>query len=360
MSAPSMRRFEPPPLEVDATTRWVLRRAFGPVEDDAPTPDPGAALERAGKLGLAPRIAARIPEATLRTETNEETGYEFVRQSRRALEAALAYEAIAHTLAQRAGELEIELVFLKGYALHAGGYTRPGGRAIGDLDLLVAADRATALHRALGDAGFTPAEGPANEQHLPPLAAPGWGVVDLHYALRGVCDEAGDWLDAARTIASPGSKEVAPGCWIPGPAVLAAHALVHTLEQHANNPRPYPLLRLLGDLHDILPDDAAWEGAAPMLLGFLAPTLAPEQVRAARALAATLREGQLPGATDSAESLLLAHCLAHALDADYRNALRGRHLRHRLRQARRRGTLLRYAGRKLNDLLRRLTGASNR
>lgn len=354
MPSSPANRFDPPPLQVDGLTHWVLQRAFGPVAIEAPSPPiPEQALSRAGALGLAPRIASRTPRDQLMQEIGVEPAGAFAAESRKALEATLAYDALAARLTQHATRLGHALVCLKGYALHAGGYARAGSRNVGDLDLLVAKNDARAFHTALQQAEFQAAEAPANEQHLPPLAAPGWGIIDVHYLVRGVCDEVGAWMDASAILRADGAEETAPGFWVPGPAMLAAHTLAHAIEQHANNPRPYPLLRMVADLLDALPDATAWEAAMPLLNQSLHPTLEPSEIQGARDLALTLSEGRIPSDAAGPGAKLLAHFLAHALDPEYRISLRGRHFRHRLKQARQRGTLLRYAGRKLQDLWRR-------
>lgn len=355
MQSPATTRFDPPPLAVDGTTLWVLRRAFGPANAQTPAPsNPDQALVRAGVLGVAPRIADRTSQECLARELGAGGATAFAREARIALKATLAYDALAATLVQHALDLHHPVVFLKGYALHLAGHSSPGSRPVGDLDLLVGQQQAQPFHAALRQAGFETAVGGANEQHLPPLAAPGWGIVDVHYAIRGVCDESGTWIDAATALGGNGALEAISGGWVPGPSILAAHALAHAIEQHANNPRPYPLLRMVADLQDLLPGAAAWDAAMPSLATSLRPTLEEGEIESARDLVLSLTAGKVPDNPDESAGKLLAHFLAHAMNKEYRSSLRGDHLRHRLRQAHRRGTLLPYAGRKLLDLWRRI------
>jgi len=352
---PAITRFDPPTLELDGVTLWVLQRAFGPPDlEVAPPADPGAAVACAGALGVATRIACRAAPLALARELGANLAAACEFQARKVLTATLAYDALASRVARHAAELDHPVVYLKGYALHAGGRATPGSRPIGDLDLLVPEDRARPFHDALRGDGFVAAQGAANEQHLPPLAAPGWGVVDVHFSMRGVCDPSGLWLDATRVLGAPGAAELRPGAWVPGPTLLAAHALAHAIEQHGTNPRPYPLLRVVADLQDLLPNTAAWEAGMPSLRAWLHPTLLPAEVEGARELTLALAAGRVPRDPDTGAARLLAHFVAHALDTEYRSSLGGEHLRHRLRQARQRGTLLRYAGRKLRDLWRRV------
>lgn len=351
----SPTRFRPPPLDVDGTTRWALHRAFGPAALPlSPPKDAGEALGRAGALGVAARIGERTAVELLTRDLVEDGAMAFRRQARKALEAALAYEPLASTIAEHAALQGTPVVLLKGYALHAGGHAVPGSRTIGDLDVLVAESSVEALHQTLKAAGFRPAPGSGNEQHLPPLAAPAWGIIDLHYTLRGVADASGAWLDAAKVLSLGEPREISPNCWVPDRGLLAAHALAHGIEQHADSPRPYPLFRMIGDLIDLLPDDPAWTEALPRLEDHLRATVQPSEIAAARSLALGLTNGTAAEDLTASARVLLAHLLAHTLDLDYRVSLRGRHLRHRFRQARQQGTLLRYGSRKLLDLWRRL------
>jgi hypothetical protein len=244
-------------------------------------------------------------------------------------------------------------VLLKGAALHAAGWVEPGGRTVGDLDVLVDPVGVEEFLAGLEAAGFKPSDGPRNEHHLPPLEAPGWGVVDLHDTLRGVSDRQGRWLDASGALAAGEPLEVRPACWVPERKLVAAHVLAHALEQHAWSPRPHQLLRTIADLADLLPGPEAWDEAMPELASWLDGTVSGAELGATRDLCLALAAGRGPEALAPEASKVLAHLVLHSLDSDYRESLRGRHHRHRLGQAIRRGTLLRYAGRKLSDWWRR-------
>jgi hypothetical protein len=345
-------RFDPPRLAVTPEIRWLLLRAFGPPEAECPPPDAAAAVERAQRCGLAPRIAARAPVATIAAELGPEAPA-LARARRLAASHALAYEGVIDALSRVADAIPRPVVLLKGAALHGAGWVASGGRHVGDLDVLVDAAGVADFLAGLEAAGFRPSDGPRNEQHLPPLEAPGWGIVDLHDGLRGVSDAAGRWLDASGALAVGEALEVRPACWVPERRLLAAHVLAHALEQHAWSPNPYPLLRAVGDLADLLPDAAAWNAAMPEITGWLRDTLSGAELAAARELCLALRDGRPPEALADEPARLLAHFVAYSLDDSYRAGLRGRHRRHRLGQAWRRGTLLRYTGRKLSDWWRR-------
>jgi len=140
--------------------------------------------------------------------------------------------------------------------------------------------------------------------------------------------------------------------------LLAAHALAHGIEQHASSPLPYPLFRMIADLIDLLSPlspQPGWSAALPQLERRLRTVVEPSEIAAVKDLALGLEATTPPEDLAPGAQLLLAHLLAHTLDDEYRMSLRGRHLRHRFRQARERGTLLRYAHRKLADVWRRLT-----
>jgi Uncharacterised nucleotidyltransferase len=345
-------RFAPPPLVPTAEVRWLLLRAFGPVDADCAAPEPAAALAMAQRSGLAPRIAARTPDATLDAELGDAA--EKLAEARRlAASHALAYEGVIEAISRVADAIPTPVVLLKGAALHAAGWVAADSRTLGDLDVLVDAGAAQGILAGLEAAGFVPGDGPRNEQHLPPLVAPGWGLVDVHDGLRGVGDATGRWLDASAALAVGEPLEYRPACWVPERTLLAAHTLVHGLEQHAWSPNPYPLLRTLGDLQDLLPGAAAWRAALPGLAAWLRQSVAEAEIGAARDLCLALARGGPLEDLDAAPATLLAHFLAYSLDDAYRAGLRGRHHRHRLAQAWRRGTLLRYAGRKLSDWWRR-------
>ncbi len=347
------RRFDPPPLRLDAETRWLLVRAFGPLEAAAGEPHPKTARLAAQRSGLACRIASRAPAARIDAELGAEAAG-FVEARRQATRHFLAYQALLDPISELARARRRPVVLLKGFALVAAGFVAPGGRDLGDLDILVDRSALADFATGLEAAGFTPTPGSRNDQHIPPMRAPGWGVVDVHDALRGVGDAAADWLDASGVLAVGEPAEIRPGCWVPDRRILAAHALAHGLEQHATSPAAYPLLRAPADLIDLLNDEEGWRRALPLLRRLLRRTLREGEILAARDLCLSLQRGGVPEASESPAGRLLAHLVAHTFDPDYRTGLRGGHRRYRLLHALRHRTLVRYALRKLKDRWRGL------
>ncbi len=343
-------RFAPPPLPASAELDWVLLRAFAPPAARAPEVVSEAAWEEAARLGLAPRIASRSDAALLAAELGEEVAGRFLAARRGAASTALRYEDLAGELAELCRAIGVSLVFLKGIALHLGEHTPPGARPFGDLDCLAGGEDATILWDALVERGFAAGAADANEQHLPPLAAPTWGVIDVHFALRGLWHPPGGWWTGERlfTESQVRALPALPGSWVPKPAMLAAHALAHGLDQHGLAPGQHGLLRMAADLADLLPGEEEWNELAAAAAPWLEPTLSPVEIGAARRLVLALRAGQPPAgaALDEPAGLLLRHLVAAGRGL-YGRAQRWRNLRLRLRRARERRQLLRYIRRKL-------------
>lgn len=342
-------RFRPPEVTVSPETCWVLWRAFGAVDAEPPASFvPDLAFDEAARLGLAPRIAARVFRAELARQLGPAEAERFAAARRATASRALRYEQLAAELCEVAQELGIPVVFLKGLALQLAGYSPLGSRPFGDLDLLTPSGAAPGLWQALVDRGMRPAPGPANEQHLPPLESDVWGVVDVHFALHGLADPEGGWWTAESLLAAglvEPTRAIAGG-HVPARDVLAAHCLVHGIEQHGLAPGRHGLLRMLGDLQDLLPGADDWRLFLEARGGWLAPSLSLLELEAVHELRRALEAGRLPD-PGSVEGLLLRHLLAAATDERYRRSLRVRHLRWRLARARREGRLLRYMLRKL-------------
>ena len=354
-------RFRPPPVAMTPELAWLLGRAFGP----AGTPHDGAKLDGArvaalaDALDLAGRVAARQPPALLAAEIGEDAAARLARRRHAVAAACLLAEALAVEVAGAAARLGVPLILLKGFSLHLAGRAPAGTRGFVDLDLLAPEDGARALHAALAGEGFRVAAGPANEQHLPALAAPRWGALDLHVRLRGVTLGGGGWATAEELI---GAGLCRPEPALPGdcrhlePAVAAAHALTHGLDQHGWRPQSYRLTRMLADLLDL-----AGEDGPPALIAAAGERLAgaatPGELTAVTRLLERLAAGRLPAGDDAAAAdpaeagaaALLRHAVAGALDRRYAGSLRRRHLVHRLLEARRRGALGAYLARKLAE-----------
>ncbi len=262
-------RFRPPEIEATPELRWVLARAFGPA-DLAFTGDldgPGA-FALADRLDLAPRIGARIAQATLALEVGA-AAVDFRRAALAvAVQNILRIEAVQVVAALAARE-GTSFALLKGLALESLRAPLPGARRTGDLDLLVPERHARPLVRRLVANGWRACGYRDHEHHLDPLVHPDLGTIELHLKLVGVRPAGGtrsftfDSLDGAGLLhPAPAMPE---NVRVPSRAVLVAHLLVHGLVQHGLAPASYPLLRLPADLLDL--------GASPALLAEAAPLL---------------------------------------------------------------------------------------
>ncbi len=335
------RSLDPPPLAPGEAQRWVLAHAYGPL---AESPEAAPGVDKvARRSGLAPRLAARWRHAAIACDW-------FEAARRQAASHYVAYGDLVETLSELASQAGERIFLLKGFALVAGGFAKAGSREVGDLDILAETTFAVALSSLLQAQGFTPATGQRNEHHLLPLRAPGWGVLDIHDRLRGV-GYRGEWMRAEAVGDHDGAAEHRPGCWIPSRSVMTAHTLAHGFDQHVMSPNAYPLLRVLGDLIDLAEGPPPWHPPSDVEK-LVAHSIAGDDLRALYSLLSSLASGRLP-ATGSGAGRLLAHCLAHTFDPSYRQSLRRRHRRHRLKEATRRGTLVVYARRKFLDWWRR-------
>jgi hypothetical protein len=165
-------------------------------------------------------------------------------------------ETLAATLATVAGRLnaaEIEPVLLKGAAhLATGLYPDAGLRIIGDIDLLVPADRAAAAWETLGAAGFVdPSPKPfvsLPTHHLPRLFDPATGAgVELHTSVVARAHAAllpVPWFVEGAVAASFAGRRFR----IPDPTRMVAHLVVHDRMQDQGDRLATLRLRPLLDL----------------------------------------------------------------------------------------------------------------
>jgi len=331
-------RFHPPRLRPSPDLSWVLHRAFGP-PDASPSPpaDPGRALDLARDLDLLGRIASRVPAPRLRQDLGHDA-FEAALDERRSIAAwALRVLRTARFVAEAAETLDLPVAFLKGAAMHLAEHTPIAARCASDVDVLVPADRAATFHSALVARGFRSPGPSGSAHHLAPLVRDDALPVEVHLCVPG-CPLPGpdpathDSLDRAGLLRPLGGL---PGrARVPAPAFLAAHALVHGIEDHGFGPDRYPPLRMVCDLADLVSasvSDAPTRAAVRRLVG---PEVSPLEFQAALDLVERLARGNPPTASDrTPECLLLAHLVAGALDDDYQEALRLRQvawlLRHR-------------------------------
>lgn len=319
--------FRPPRLEPAAPLPWVLGRAFGPPGLPA-EPGPGAAAAvLAERLGLAARILARGEADALGAELGP-GALARLRDERRTLAARqLRLEVALAAFTEVATGLDVPFAPLKGGALTLGGWASAATRPAGDLDLLVPRDRLEELQGALLGRGFA-AAGAAYEHQAPMLRHAAGGQLELHRVVLGVRLERRRSADfaalerAGLLTGQPPAPVVADRRRLRWPCreLLAAHALVHALAQHALAPGAYSGLLLVGDLADL----GAAGPAGRELLARIRPWIraaVPERVaRAALDLAAALAAGELPAAGDPER--LLAHFVLGATDARYQAALK--------------------------------------
>ncbi|HEV8581349.1 MAG TPA: nucleotidyltransferase family protein, partial [Thermoanaerobaculia bacterium] len=225
----------------------------------------------------------------------------------------------ARRVAERAEHLGVPIAFLKFAALEAAGRLAAGSREACDIDVLAPEDRAEDLWRALLAAGFRGSGLAASEHHLPSLADPEGGAVEIHRVLLGVRLASGS--SAAYGDLERGGLLVSlpdfPGrCFTPAPEVQAAHVLVHGLGQHGFWPSSYSLLKMLADLIDLGP-------LTDRAVSWVAEDVSATEAEAVRRLCSRLAAGEDPAAGwDAPEETLLRHILAGRLDPDYERALR--------------------------------------
>ncbi len=324
---PDSFRFRPPGFELPAELDWALARAFGPLSGRPfELRQPELALHWASVLALRERIASRLPRADAERELPIEI-VDVLWRSRTGLAArTLLLREVTRRAAARAVELGIRLVALKGMALLESGVSAWGSRPLVDVDLLAEADRAAELQAALEASGFG-RSGPGERHHLPPLADRSLGELELHRQIPGLAVAGGGSATVADLL-SAGVLRPAPGIDgldLPAPALLAAHALTHALDQHGLSPTAYPVTRLVGDLIDLgeAIDDAPLgelphEGAA-----WVRSSVSRRELGAAAALCRALEAGE-PTAAGADGLALLRHTAAAFSSPRYRRRLRWR------------------------------------
>ena len=331
-------RFDPPPVVFTPEVRWALLRAFGPPERDcAPPPDAESALEKARRLSLSARIAARVPRVRLVAELGEAVAGAFVADFRGAAASTVWLGQFAREVASVAQPLGVPVILLKHAALDCSGVLELGGRSVSDLDALVPERRARELRGALLQRGYREVDFHPEEHQLPPMSHPSGAVVEIHTAIPGLCLGRGRaWADAdallRRGLTAP-AQGMPTGCFVPSREVLLAHLLVHALDQHGLAPFSYPLLRAVGDLLDL-------RFASGELAAFLAGpfewirlAVSEAEVRAFAELGDRLAAGDETLAADGAAAddagRLLAHIVAGTFDGSYQQALKFQAMSHR-------------------------------
>ena len=316
-------RLAPPPLPADSALAWTLLRAFGPSAAAAPAGvDGGAAARLALALDLGARVASRVGPAALAAELGEAAADELVRRRRAVAAQGMRLLALAGEVAGLAARAGIRIAWLKFAALDAIGIEVVGSRAAADLDLLAAPEDAHELQRRLVAEDFVAAAGRRTDHHLPTLAHPERGAIEIHLALPGVRLAGGRRsADFATLLAAgrlhPGSE---PRALVPDRPTLVAHLVAHALGQHALAPHGYPLSRVVADLSDLGADEADLDSP---VAGWIAGEVAADDLRALLRLVGALNAGAaLRALAGERAGLWLAHIVAGALDPEYERSLR--------------------------------------
>ncbi len=346
-------RFRPPPIEPTTELVWLLQAAFSEEFPDPLDADrEEAALALAHRLGLGAVIGARLRAAASPIRLSATLAADFRQAHAHSAIRAAMHERTARHIAETAAHRSIPLVFLKGFALFLSGRDRAGGRTIGDLDLLAPEVGAASLHAELERCGYQAEGEHGNEHHLATLVSPEGTRVDLHFCLRGLSFEGSSWAtwdDLSQREALVPTAGYPANCTLPDLGVQTAHIIAHGLVHHVWRPHTYPLLHLVGDLQELVPDDNAWREFLAEFRAILLRSVREPELDALRRLVLELREGHLPDLdTRSAEdtAVLLRHILGGYLDTDYGRRLRLRHFLNRLTDAARQGRLMHYLARK--------------
>ncbi len=337
---PQSFRFHPPLGDLEGELLWTLRRAFGPPRGRPPA---SARPERvrfwASALALRERIAGRNPRAEIESEIGSAAAGELWRAREGLAGRTLLLRELLGRVTARASEIGIRPLALKGIALLESGASEAGSRPLLDLDLLVAGDEAPALAGALEGAGMVRSGAP-ERHHLAPLADPRLGEVELHLRIPGLT------LDGAAPATAEGlarlgltrPSEDLDGLDLPARALMAAHALAHSLDQHGLSPAAYPVTRLVADLLDLGVEEPDPRLRLPV---------SQRECRAAAALCRALAAGE-PRQAGADGLALLGHTVAAATSPAYRARLRRRAALRALRRgqwSKFRAEILRRSGR---------------
>ncbi len=335
--AGSRLRFAPPRISATPELCWVLARAFAAPDRVVPGPmNPQRGISLAMDLDLLGRIASRIPAAQLAEEVGTPGKQAAIAERHRVAASTLRILRTAGRVADTAAMTGIPVAFLKGAALHLSGQALVSARGASDVDVLVPAGRAADLQQALLARGFRPRGATRSPHHLAPLGQQADPWVELHLEVPGVTVPGSpgpmtfDAL-AANDLLLPLATQ--PGrAWVPASAILAAHALVHGIDDHGFGADRYPLMRMPCDIADIVAATPLGPSIAERVQRFVGDGVRDVEMRAAFSLVDRLLRGDLSLVCDpSPAGRLLSHLLAGAVDPDYRDALRLRQIAFLLR-----------------------------
>jgi hypothetical protein len=328
-------RFDPPPVEVGTDLRWLLARAFGPVEFASTirgSLNPSHIFELAESFDLSARVGARTPHSILIEELGEEAADSFLGAHRQTAIRSLVVEQLCRGLAGVACELDIPAIFLKGAALQLAEHVPTGARGMTDIDLLTLNRDAPRLQQQVKEAGWTVNPGPSGEHQLQVLTHRSGLSLEIHTMVLGVRISGAGSASAdellTRNLAVPLPTPL-QGSLVPSNSVLLAHMLVHGIAQHGLYPQSYPMSRLVADAQDLCGDRAIWDELLPTAMAWIQTDVSVEEAEAVRDLALRLGGGKAPVAIaegNDLPALLLRHILAGVFDKQYQDALRLRSL----------------------------------
>ena len=290
--------------------------------------DAEAVTDLARRFDLAARIASRTPIEALEAELGPEATA-FLREACTSAAARyLVADRVCRDIAAAGSALGLDLVFLKGAALHLAGKVAPGSRNLGDIDVLAREDGARRLQAALVEAGCKAFEARESEHQLQFLTHPMGLGVEVHKIIPGVRLEGESSATAdeviQRGVALP-APDLGVGCYMPNDEVLLAHLLVHGIAQHGLSPQGYPMSRMLADVQDLEAGDDAWEAASR----WIERDASRQEVEAVAALVRRLGAGEDPAAVAAGgddAGALLRHLLAGVLDEGYAQSMKFRSL----------------------------------
>ncbi|NLH09832.1 MAG: nucleotidyltransferase family protein [Holophagae bacterium] len=288
---------------IDPATRWILARAFLPVELPVEPPnDPADLLRTAQRLRLAPRVASRCGADLLTRELGAATAEWFLAASRQATMQALRTEALVRHLSFAASEEGLRFVLLKGGALHLRRIVSAGARPMYDLDILLSRRSARCLDKILRSQGWHRTTSRRIDYHLPPLCHSGWPLLEIHdylpwVALNGRIWSTFEQLESAKLLEPlPAPLD---NVLTPQRSVLASHAAVAA---------PYVSVFGFADLVELARAGKSENRPASPVGVWLRPTISRMQFARLEALLAgwrALDNGQ-PTTGDAAEPWLRA------------------------------------------------------
>ncbi len=241
-------------------------------------------------------------------------------------ERSLASIPVLARLASRCGH---PLVVLKSTALLLGGYSRPGWRDSGDVDVLVPEAAARSFWMTLVDEGWSKLGGDEGEADhaLPLLGHPLYGRLEIHWCLLGVdlagTGRSGSLRDASELGLLRRLQGVLYDVLIPSRDLSAAYAVVHGIAQHGFV-IDYPYFRVPADLIDL---GFGRELPGLEVLSWTSRSLSSQESSALFSLTARLEAGDASlfdgfARSSSGEGRLLRHFVAAGLTPGYKETLR--------------------------------------